>query len=223
MDVSCPYCGRSLRSDEDLAGREVLCPGCQTTFRAPNEESAVVAELPVKTAPPAATDDYFAEGASLPPPPPLPRIGRSEDEDDDWPEEEIRPSRRPLRWRPNLFLAEEKVRGPAIALMVFAGIGIVLGLLNPIVQLAMFGFNTGAPMAMDLIIACVTGVVSAAYNGYIFWAAREMKHLRRHGHAFAAAILTILPCFSPCCLVGIPLGIWALRVISDPDIKSAFS
>jgi hypothetical protein len=37
-----------------------------------------------------------------------------------------------------------------------------------------------------------------------------------------ASILALAPCISPCCLVGLPIGIWALVVLSKPEVKSSF-
>lgn len=37
-----------------------------------------------------------------------------------------------------------------------------------------------------------------------------------------AAILAMIPCVSPCCLLGLPLGIWALIVLLKPEVKAAF-
>jgi hypothetical protein len=37
-----------------------------------------------------------------------------------------------------------------------------------------------------------------------------------------AAILAMIPCLSSCCIVGLPLGIWALVVLSKPEVKSEF-
>ena len=38
-----------------------------------------------------------------------------------------------------------------------------------------------------------------------------------------ASILAVVPCVSPCCLVGLPIGIWALVVLSKPEVKSQFT
>jgi hypothetical protein len=37
-----------------------------------------------------------------------------------------------------------------------------------------------------------------------------------------AAILALVPCTSPCCLAGIPAGIWALVVLAKPEVKAGF-
>jgi hypothetical protein len=36
------------------------------------------------------------------------------------------------------------------------------------------------------------------------------------------AIVAMLPCFLPCCCLGLPVGIWAVMVISKPDVHAAF-
>jgi hypothetical protein len=49
-----------------------------------------------------------------------------------------------------------------------------------------------------------------------------MQQLTSHGLAMAAAIIAMIPCFSPCCVLGLPFGIWALVVLSKPEVKSQF-
>jgi hypothetical protein len=49
-----------------------------------------------------------------------------------------------------------------------------------------------------------------------------MKRLENHGMSMAAAIIAMVPCISPCCLIGLPIGIWALTVLNDPSVKAAF-
>jgi hypothetical protein len=42
--------------------------------------------------------------------------------------------------------------------------------------------------------------------------------------SFIASILAMIPCFtSCCCLVGLPIGIYALVVLNKPEVKSAFT
>jgi len=43
------------------------------------------------------------------------------------------------------------------------------------------------------------------------------------GLAYTGAVVSIIPCLSSSlCFVGIPFGIWALVVLSDPNVKRAF-
>jgi len=55
----------------------------------------------------------------------------------------------------------------------------------------------------------------------LFGAVRMMS-LRSYGLAITASILTAIPCVSPCCLLGQIAGIWALIVLLNADVRSAF-
>jgi hypothetical protein len=50
----------------------------------------------------------------------------------------------------------------------------------------------------------------------------KMKNLSSRGWARTSAILSMIPCFSGCCLLGLPFGIWALMVLANPDVKRGF-
>jgi hypothetical protein len=54
--------------------------------------------------------------------------------------------------------------------------------------------------------------------------AGAMRMLKRKNYSLAktAAILAIIPCVSPCCLLGIPLGIRALVALNKPEVKASF-
>lgn len=55
--------------------------------------------------------------------------------------------------------------------------------------------------------------------------ATRMLALRNYEFAFAAAILAVLPCLTPCpcCLLSLPFGIWALNVLRKPGVKDLFN
>jgi hypothetical protein len=69
------------------------------------------------------------------------------------------------------------------------------------------------------IVSSSSGILLSAV---IFYGGLKMKRLENHGLAVASSILAIIPCTSPCCLLGIPVGIWALVVLMKPEVKSAF-
>jgi hypothetical protein len=49
-----------------------------------------------------------------------------------------------------------------------------------------------------------------------------MRKLESFGLCMTASILAMIPCLSPCCILGLPFGIWALVVLNKPEVKSAF-
>jgi len=47
--------------------------------------------------------------------------------------------------------------------------------------------------------------------------------LKKKGWALAlvASILTMIPCFGPCCGLFLPIGVWSLIVLMKPEVKEA--
>ena len=66
------------------------------------------------------------------------------------------------------------------------------------------------------------GVFGLAMAILVFVGATKMKNLENYSLAMAAAIVAMIPCISPCCLLGLPFGIWALVVLNDSSVKAAF-
>ena len=57
---------------------------------------------------------------------------------------------------------------------------------------------------------------------FIIYAALKMKDLKQWNIAVVASVLAMIPCISPCCVIGLPIGIWSLVVLMRPDVKAAF-
>ena len=128
----------------------------------------------------------------------------------------------------------EMVNGPAIGLMVTAGIGAfgaVIGLFMSLMGAGMEGMEAFEGMEgmewmaplMGGAVAVILKIVSIVIAGFVFWASMQMRNLQGWGMAVTAAILAVFPCTSPCCLAGIPIGIWALVILFKPEVKAAFS
>ncbi|MFO0905200.1 MAG: hypothetical protein U0939_19490 [Pirellulales bacterium] len=126
-----------------------------------------------------------------------------------------------------------KVSGPAIGLMVTAGIGIAfqvlalaMNVLGVGVGAAAAGGDNGGPEGAQLMVQGVAGMVGAVIGIIvgivIIMGALKMKNLQSYGFAMAAAIIAAVPCVSPCCLIGLPVGIWAVMVLNDPYVKQSF-
>lgn len=61
--------------------------------------------------------------------------------------------------------------------------------------------------------------------GFTIYGGLQMRALKNWGVALAAAILVMTPCSSYCCCCpfGLGVGIWALVMLTKPEVKSAFS
>lgn len=129
----------------------------------------------------------------------------------------------------------QQLQGPVIGLIVTAVIGIILALLGLVFNtlnvglagLEDLGGEYGAYGDYANFIGGGLGVVSnlivLVVSGFIIWAALEMQKLRRWTVAVVASILAMIPCFGPCCLIGIPVGIWSLVILMKPEVKAAFT
>ena len=69
----------------------------------------------------------------------------------------------------------------------------------------------------------VFNVIALLVGALIIFAALKMRKLESRGLAVAASILAMIPCISPCCILGLPIGIWSLVALSNAEVKSAFS
>ncbi len=133
--------------------------------------------------------------------------------------------------------AEAMVSGPATALMV-VGIICVLTAIWSVVS-NMLGLGAGAfapnrggggmPPQMEQWMRMTSGgvgifigILGLAVSAFIIFASTKMKKLESYGMVMTATIISMVPCISPCCCVGLPIGIWVLIVLCKPEVKSAF-
>jgi hypothetical protein len=72
-------------------------------------------------------------------------------------------------------------------------------------------------------ISVVFAIIGILIGGLIFYAALQMRKLQSYGLAMAGSIIAMIPCISPCCIIGLPIGIWALVVLTKPEVKAAFT
>jgi len=127
-----------------------------------------------------------------------------------------------------------QVRGPAIGLLVTGALGllaIVGNLIGMAFQLAWLQtMPTQHPEQIPEFARWITGpifvgaslVFGLVVSGLVIWAGLQMRKLRSYGLVLAGTILGMVPCLSPCCCVGLPIGIWALYVLLKPEVKQAF-
>lgn len=203
--VDCPICNRKLRVPDDLLGQRVKCPTCAQEFTA---QVSALASLP----PPG----FVLPGAAPRGPAPAPPGSYPQQSPyDEFGER-----------RPNTSSARDAVIAPAVALLVAGIIGLVsmggLTVLGTIGWLAEDAANANAEEVAEFITGVLMFTVAAGANAAIIFCAIQMQRLKSYGLALTGAILAVIPGISPCCVLGIPFGIWALVVINQPDVKNAF-
>lgn len=126
--------------------------------------------------------------------------------------------------------ASRQVSGPAIGLLVTGVIGAFFAALALIGSIVGMGI---APFIRDEIperyaefwegsVGAASSIVGIAMAAFIIFAALKMRELRQWELSLAASIVAMIPCISPCCILGLPIGIWALVILLRPEVKEAF-
>jgi hypothetical protein len=123
----------------------------------------------------------------------------------------------------------EQVNGPAMGLIVVAILGALAQVASLIMNLAGASMLASSRMPKEAwanmfsgTLGVVSGVIGLLMSAVVLLGALKMKKLESYGLAMAASIIAMVPCVSPCCLLGLPIGIWALVVLMKPEVKSAF-
>lgn len=173
-------------------------------------------------------------------------MARDRDDDDRFDDETDDAPRR----RVDLEAARRKVALPAIFLILFGTVGFVLGLAilvgsvaapDAIMNAYVDAFQPiieGQPPSkqrdeqleqmaqlrktrMDTPLNLGLSAVSTALAGIMALGGLRMKGLKSYGLALTASIAALLPC-SGCLCFALPFGLWALIVLLNGDVKSAF-
>jgi hypothetical protein len=133
------------------------------------------------------------------------------------------------------FAAEGKVKPAAITLIVFT----VIGMLMQVFSFAMNILGTGMGVAnsangrggdqdvaaqlMSGVTGMVVNVVGLLAGGFCIFAFMKMMKLQSRPMAFTAVIFSMLPCLGSCWCVNLWVGIWALIVLNDANVKASFT
>jgi predicted Zn finger-like uncharacterized protein len=226
----CPSCKRKLLVPDELQGKSVRCPTCETVFTAASD--ADVASVPPPTAvEPSGLERIHADEE------PLarerhdrePSRPRREDEDDDYydgPEYAI-------HGRGSHRAALAAVSAPATALQVVSGILVAINIIFLFLRMVGIALPLAAGGAgpidqRDRLMMVVQGtagvgssVLGLVLSILIAVGATKMKRLESRGWAMASSIIAIIPC-TGCCVLSIPFGIWALVVLNKPEVRDNF-
>lgn len=124
-----------------------------------------------------------------------------------------------------------KLKTPAIGLIATGVINAVYGILAIIGNIYQYVTKQGTfadssqmdALHIGAIIGILLPVTSLMFSPVIIFGAMQMLRGRNYGWSKNAAIFAVIPFTSCCFLIGVPFGIWALRVLSQPDVKAFFN
>lgn len=194
FEFRCSQCGKLLRTGDDTAGRQAQCPECGALTQVP------LAPEPVQAAPSSSYTTARSENPYQAP--------------------DTYAVARPL----------DRLSTPATGLIVLSILGIagqaicILANLGSIMVGAnRFGRVQDVPeLVIEPIVSVGFGGLGLVLSVLVLVGALHMKRLESYSLAMTAAIVSVIPCLAPCCVFSLPFGIWALVVLSDPQVKAAF-
>jgi hypothetical protein len=201
--IQCPSCQRELQVPEDFVGRPVKCPSCGVNFVT---SAGTTAPLPAAPAPlHVSLPQSYAPG-------PVPGAYGS-----------MTPS-----GTPGMVLA------PGICLLVFGILCFLVDVLNLVVTLSpsMQPKNKeGLPPFLQQVLEDQekNAGLQVTFAGLFLFAslvilggAVQMLRMRTWGVALAGSIVAMLHLQVCCCLLGLPLGVWSVVVLCQPDVRALF-
>lgn len=121
----------------------------------------------------------------------------------------------------------EKLSLPGLLLMISMGIGMAFQLISLLLNLlgAGLGVAGGTDVAglMSGFVGIIFNIVAMCVGGVIIFGLMKYRKGESFVFSLVSVILAMIPCISPCCWFGLPLGIWALVVMNSDDVKSQFN
>ncbi len=225
--LTCPQCERQLRVTEDLLNRLVKCPACGMTFTVRAGSPEQQPQLPPQALPaqPPESAAPSAEGPGAPPP----LVYRPPEE---YVEEPRQRRARPEPWdydRPSRERAKSLVLPPAICLLLVGILGmlidgamvLVAAATPEMLTKAADDFKIGGPPPEPFQVIVFYGFFALLSLVNIV-AVIPMIRMRIYPVAIIGSILPMVTLPSCCCLLGLPLGIWAFVVLVRQDVRAAF-
>ena len=124
------------------------------------------------------------------------------------------------------------IQAPATALMVVSSIAIVAGVFGLILDLILIvtgvvgkleAVNEG-PISeyAQIAIRATWGLILVIASSYVLFGSNKMRNLTDYSAARNASIIAMVPMIGPCCILGIPFGIWAFITLRKPGVEEQF-
>lgn len=226
IEFRCTQCDRLLRVPGNTAGKPAQCPGCGGMMTIPGGPAGAAGEMHMTGFRPQAGAAFSpAAGGAYPSSAPQPQPAGDSDN----------PYQSPLQYGeapPSAGMSRAgtpagRVIAPAVGLIAVAVLEIEILAITVVGALAGFAERggpgpAGVPAFLGPALVLALAVLGVVLSVVVIAGAMKMKNLESRGFAIAAAVVAMLPLFWPCFLLGLPLGIWALVVLCDPQVKPLF-
>ncbi|PHS17685.1 MAG: hypothetical protein COA78_02875 [Blastopirellula sp.] len=113
---------------------------------------------------------------------------------------------------------------PAIILLVLSSIYLILQIFAlPGQVIRIMNFDYGAPTILTEVTTSIVALLLMFIAGLItLKGSYDMLYLKNHKSAMSGSVIAMIPFCSPCFLLGIPFGIWAVVLLKKPEVKALF-
>lgn len=127
--------------------------------------------------------------------------------------------------------ALQMIKGPAIFILVLAILNILTSLLGLVwgavsdqfLDLSTMPAESAAfQRKLTMFFSLPANILGLALAITTLIGSLSMMKLKSYNFAMATAIIMLIPCGNCCCFLNIGAGIWALVVLSKPEVKTAF-
>lgn len=211
VEFRCAQCQKLLRVGDAAVGKKARCPDCGSIQEVPVDPTALnpSAKFPIESSaplasPPSTATASTANGDSI--------------------------VRYPISQYPNPFgsapphwtattSAQAKCRSAGTGLVVVGGIFTAFHIGGAVLQVILAA--GGVHDAEQFVLSFAVMLVGLIYSLVILIGGRKMQQLQSYRMAMTAAVLALVPCH-PCFFVTLPVGIWSLIVLLDPQVRNAF-
>lgn len=120
----------------------------------------------------------------------------------------------------------QRVSAPAIGLLiagVVSGVGSLLWLVLLIFFSSLiFATEDSADALIGIGFWIPVTLLRLALDGLTIYGALQMRQLKSWNLSLGGGVAASIPC-SFCCIVSIPLGVWAIVVLLNDEVKQAFA
>ena len=139
--------------------------------------------------------------------------------EDDWSTTE--PESKPA---PDREAAKARVNGPALGLIAAGVISVINAIGGFVVSENMDSALYGG-ISEEWVGAINIGslILSLVVGGLILFGGLKMRRLENYVLSLVAAILAMIPCACPGCMIILPLGVWAMIVLLDDNVRRSFA
>lgn len=222
IEFRCTQCSKLLRVGDDALGKKARCPDCGTIQEvvSPQDSAARPFAEPTSTFP---SDANRAAPLGGPPASPANPFGDTGSGGTPFGSQGVNPYQAPATAGSptpmSRATAMDRVRGPAIGMLV-------AGIVSLVLQLVVIGAVIVTAISQqgptEVIFFQILGQsFGMAASLLMIAGAVKMKNLSSYPLAMAGTIVAMLPCGS-CCVISLPFGIWGLIVLLDNQVKSCF-